>query len=339
LIFSAKPNVALKINPSHWSGEYNKDPDVKFNYFSALYTTIFIYQHQIIIIMEQVYFHNKELLQQKIKEIKSQGLDKLHVVSDFDRTLTKCFLNGKKIPSAIALIREGGYLTKDYPKKAFALFDKYHPIEIDDSLDYDFKFKKMQEWWKSHEKLLIKSGMHQKVIDDIIEKYPKIFRDGAFDFLDFLSSHNIPLLILSSGIGNLIEGYLKKENKLTPNIHILSNTFNFNSQGYATGYKNGIIHVMNKSETKIENKKYRDLISQRNNVILLGDSLGDLGMVNDLDTNLIIKIGFLNEDVENKLELYKSKFDVVITKDGSMNYVNKLLDKLNGAEKYLFGIF
>ena len=98
-------------------------------------------------------------------------------------------------------------------------------------------------------------------------------------------------------------------------------------------YKNGIIHVMNKSETKIEDKKYRDLISQKNNVILLGDSLGDLGMVNDLDTNLIIKIGFLNEDVENKLELYKSQFDVVITNDGSMKYINKLMDELNGAEK------
>ena len=213
------------------------------------------------------------------------------------------------------------------------MFHQYHPIEVDDSLDYDFKFKKMQEWWETHEKLLIKSGMHQKVINDILNKYPKMFREGTIPFLDYLNSHNVPLLIFSSGIGNLIEGYLKKENRLTSNIHILSNTFDFNSQGYATGYKNGIIHVMNKSETKVEDKKYRDLISQKSNVILLGDSLGDLGMVNDLDTNLIIKIGFLNEDVENKLDLYKSKFDVVITNDGSMNYVNQLLDELNGAEK------
>ncbi len=281
--------------------------------------------------MEEVYFNNKELLQQKIKEIRSKGLNKLHVVSDFDRTLTKCFFESKKIPSTFALIREGGYLTKDYPKKAFALFDKYHPIEVDDSLDYDFRFKKMKEWWDNHEKLLIESGMHQKVIDDILEKYPKIFRDGTIQFLDYLSSKNVPLLIFSSGIGNLIEGYLKKEDRLTPNINILSNTFEFNSEGFATGYKNGIIHVMNKPETKIEDKRYKDLITKRNNVILLGDSLGDLGMVNDLYTNVIIKIGFLNEDLENKLELYKSKFDVVIANDGSMNYVNRLLYELNDA--------
>ncbi|MDD5649854.1 MAG: hypothetical protein PHF86_05445 [Candidatus Nanoarchaeia archaeon] len=279
--------------------------------------------------MKDVHFHNEDLVKQKIKEIKSQGLDKLHVVSDFDRTLTKCFYNGKKIPSTIALIREGGYLTEDYPKKAFELFDKYHPIELDESLDYDYRFKKMQEWWETHEKLLIKSGMNKKVINDILERYPKMLREGTIEFLDYLKSHNIPLLIFSSGIGNLIEGYLKKENRLTPNIHILSNTFNFNSKGYATGYKNKIIHIMNKSETKIENKVYRDLISKRNNIILLGDSLEDIGMINDIDTNLIIKIGFLNEDVENKLNLYKTKFDVVITNDSSMSYINHLLKELN----------
>jgi 5'-nucleotidase len=52
-------------------------------------------------------------------------------------------------------------------------------------------------------------------------------------------------------------------------------------------------------------------------------------MVNDLDANYIIKIGFLNQDIENRLELYKDKFDIVIAGDNSMDYVNKLLQKLS----------
>ena len=279
--------------------------------------------------MEQIYFHNKKLLDTKIQEIKSQGLDKLHVVSDFDRTLTKCFHNGKKIASVIALIREGGYLTKDYPKNAFALYDKYQPIEIDNSLDYNYRYKKMHDWWSKHEKLLVESGMHKSVLDDILKKYPKMFREGALEFFDNLNSKKIPLLIFSAGLGNIIEGYLKKENRLTPNVHILSNTFDFDKDGFATGYKDEIIHIMNKSETKIKNKKYLSLIEKRNNVILLGDSLDDLGMVSDLDTNIVIKIGFLNEDIEKNLELYKSKFDVVIVNDGSMDYVNKIIIELD----------
>ncbi len=281
--------------------------------------------------MTQVHLHNKKLLQQKIKEIKAQGLNTLHIVSDFDRTLTKSFINGKKIPSTVALIREGGYLTKDYPKKAFALFNQYHKVEVDDTLDYNFKYNKMQEWWEAHEKLLIESGMNKKVIDDIVENHPKMLREGTTQFLDYLHKNNIPLLIFSAGIGNLIEGYLKKENKLTPNIHILSNTLKFDEKGNATGYKNKIIHTMNKSETKIKDKKYKNLIKKRNNVILLGDSLGDLGMVNDLDTNIIIKIGFLNENIKAKLELYKSKFDIVITNDGPMTYINNLIKELTST--------
>jgi cytosolic 5'-nucleotidase 3 len=281
--------------------------------------------------MENVYFQNEEILLQKIRQIKLRGANKLHVVSDFDRTLTNCMYEGKKIPSAIALIREGGYLTKNYPTEAFALFDKYHPIEMDDSLDYDYKSAKMQEWWESHEKLLIKSGMHKQIIDDILQRYPRVFREGTHQFLDYLQAKNIPLLIFSAGVGNLIEGYLKKEGKLTSNIHILSNTFNFNSEGYATGYKNKIIHSLNKSETILEDENFKELISQRNNVILLGDSLGDLGMVSNENKNVIIKIGFLNEDVERKIDLYKIKFDVVITNDGTMDYVNKLLNDLFGV--------
>jgi 5'-nucleotidase len=71
------------------------------------------------------------------------------------------------------------------------------------------------------------------------------------------------------------------------------------------------------------------MVSNRDNIILLGDSLGYLSMVNDLDANYIIKIGFLNQDIENRLELYKDKFDVVIAGDSSMDYVNKLLQKLS----------
>ena len=259
-------------------------------------------------------------------KLKGVSLSSLHVVSDFDRTLTKCFVNGKKIPSTIALIREGGYLTDDYPRKAFTLFDTYHPIEVDDSLDFEYKYLKMKEWWEEHERLLVASGMCRAVVDDIISKYPKMFRDGSLEFLKLLYEKEIPILIFSSGNGNIIEGALEKENALFSNIHILSNTFNFDSDGKATGYKNEVIHILNKSETAIEDK-YKMLISNRPHVLLLGDSLGDLGMVDSLHSSIIIKIGFLNEHPE-KLELYKSKFDIVITEDGSMDEVLSLFNRI-----------
>ena len=277
--------------------------------------------------MGDVRYHDKEQLDRKLRAMKADGPDTLHVVSDFDRTLTKCFYDGKKIPSSFAWIREGGYLTPDYPKKAFALFNHYHPIETDDTLTQEYKYRKMEEWWREHEKLMIASGMHRDVVEEIIQRYQKVFREGAERFFSLLENEGTPLLIFSAGIGNIIRGFLEKGGYLTPNVHILSNTFAYDEQGYATGYQRKSIHVLNKSETALDDE-YRQMVAGRKNVILLGDSLGDLGMVDEAETVNLIRIGFLNEDVEGKIDRYLDAYDVVITGDGPMDEANRILEQI-----------
>jgi len=110
----------------------------------------------------------------KINKIKIDGSSKLHIISDFDRTITKAFVEGQKTPTSLAQIREGKYLTKDYPEKAHALFDKYHAYEISNTIPKEERDKKMVEWWTAHLELLIKSGMNEGVVKDIIQK-KKIF--------------------------------------------------------------------------------------------------------------------------------------------------------------------
>jgi hypothetical protein len=43
------------------------------------------------------------------------------------------------------------------------------------------------------------------------------------------------------------------------------------------------------------------------------------------DVDVIIRVGFLNEHVATKLDDYKSLFDIVITNDGPVTWVNDLL--------------
>ncbi len=71
-------------------------------------------------------------------------------------------------------------------------------------------------------------------------------------------------------------------------------------------------------------KKLKD----RKNVILLGDSLGDLEMIKGFDYVNLIRMGFLNYQDEENLEDYKKAYDVVILNDSSMDYVNGLLKKI-----------
>ncbi len=277
--------------------------------------------------MKNIYIPNEQELKKKIAKIKSDGFNKLHVISDWDSTLTREFVDGVRVGSSFAKIRNGKYLSVDYVLKAHELFDFYHPFEIDPNISHKFRCEKMLEWWQRHLDFLIKSGMNKGVILDIINKKQIHPRDGLFEFLDLLNTNNIPILIFSAGLGDFIKEFLISDNKLSSNVHIISNLFKFDDKGKVLGYENNIIHTFNKNEIEIENFHYYDKIHKRNNVILLGDNLGDLGMIADVKHDCVIKIGFFNEGDEDLFNAFSKSFDVLILNDGSLLYVNELLAK------------
>ena len=268
---------------------------------------------------------NPQELEQKKQTIKEQGIGKIHILADFDRTMTKGTVNGIKTPSVISILRSGNYISEDYSKEAHKLADKYYPIEIDPIIPLEDKKEKMMEWWKAHFDLLIKSGLNKKHLKAIVEEDKIQFREGVTEFIDFLNEKNIPLVIISAGaVGDTIQMFLEKENKTLDNVHIITNTYEWDENGTARKVKEPIIHVANKEETEVDIKE----IKNRKNVILLGDSIGDTKMIEGFDYNILIKIGFLDEKIEESLEQYKENFDVVITNGGDFELVNKLMREI-----------
>ncbi|MBT3836622.1 hypothetical protein HOD05_00340 [Candidatus Woesearchaeota archaeon] len=270
-----------------------------------------------------LYIQNPEELKRKLGKFNK---DNFHVVSDFDKTLTKAFVQGKKVLSSYSLIREGNYLSPDYVKQAYALFDKYHPYEISNTISLDKKKKYMDQWWKEHWELMWNSGMNQGVLEDVISKGKLELRSGAEDFFTLLG--DVPILIFSAGFGNLIELYLKSENLMKPNVHLVANFFTFSEDGKIKEIPEHYVHTFNKNEYEISSTPYQKEITKKSNVILLGDSLGDLGMTEGMNHDEVIRIGFLNDKIEELLGAYSEKFDVVITEDGSFEEVNEILRKI-----------
>lgn len=277
---------------------------------------------------ENIHIPNPKELKKKIDRVKKDGFSRLHILSDFDSTLTKCFKDGRMIGSTFAHLREGDYLPAEYTRKSRQLYAKYRPIEISESISPKEKNKKMVEWWNDHLKLMIKYGVTKKIMKDVVLKEKAIPRKGLFGFLDVVNKNNIPLLILSAGIGNIIEEFLRFHKKLYKNTHIIANFFLYDEKGRVTGYNNKIIHSHNKNETQIKNTPYFKEVKKRKNVILLGDLIADIDMASGLDHDVIIKIGFLNEKKEELLEKFSKAFDVVILNDGEMEYVNDLMEEL-----------
>lgn len=278
--------------------------------------------------MEKIIIPRRKYLAKIIGAIKKGGREKIHVLADFDKTITKAFVKGQKSPTVVAQIRNGNYLTPDYAPRAHALFDKYYLFEHDFQLTRKQRQKKMEEWWQKHYNLLVECGLDKKVMKEVVGQKTLQFRKGALDFLDFLNEKKIPLVIMSAGSGDMIKEYLKQEGRFYPNIHIIANFFKFNKKGRVVGVSQDVIHSLNKYETAVKDFPVFKIVKKRKNVILLGDSLEDAGMIEGFDYDNLIKIGFLSHDKKNLLAEYKKKFEVILVDDEGMKGVNELLKEI-----------
>ena len=272
---------------------------------------------------------NHEEVEKKINNIKKSGSELLHVLADFDRTLTYWTVDGIKTPSIISMLRDGNHLTEDYADKAHALFNKYHAIEIDPTIPLDEKKLAMQEWRETHNKLLIKSWLSIEDLRDIASNRQVKFRDGMDYFLKTLNDLNIPLVILSaSGCWDAIELFFEHHKVNYPNIFYVTNQFNWDENGKALWTKWPIIHGMNKDETILKNiPEIYEKIKDKKNVILLWDSISDLWMIEWFECDTLLKIWFLNNDFDLLRDEYMKSFDIVLEWDVDFTEVNKLLSE------------
>lgn len=275
-------------------------------------------------------------LKDKIEIIKKDGVDKLQIISDFDATLTMAWnLDGSKSSNSISVFRNEGYLGDDYVKESTALFEKYHPIEVDETISIDEKNDAMVEWWSKHFDLLVKYGITKDVISDVVENRLIHVRRGFENFLDLIIRNQIPLLIFSSGVGDLIKFYLESIGRNNENIHIVSNIWKYDEKGKFIGLDNHLIHSQNKNMVDVSKTKYFGDVKNRKNIILMGDSLGDLKMSEGFDYDNIITIGFFNKkksdsDYDIAREKYEDSFDLIVEGDMALEIVLNLIEDIMG---------
>ncbi|MDO8524113.1 MAG: hypothetical protein Q7R99_00610 [bacterium] len=284
--------------------------------------------------MENIIITNQEKFEQIKTAMKKGGASALHILADFDRTLTKVLVNGKKVGSLLTVLREGDILPQEYREKSRGLFEYYHPLEIDSSLTKEEKKRLMEEWWDKMFNLMIDFGFSKIHLQKIIDIGLVQFREGALEFFSILNKNNIPLVVMSaSGVGEAVKLVFEEAGQISDNIHIISNAFEWDEQGLAVRPKLPIIHSLNKDEILI--KDFPEIfgkVKNRKNVILLGDNVEDIAMVEGFEYDNLIKIGFLNENIEENLGVYKKNFDAIITNDGSMKFINELLKEICGGD-------
>jgi len=283
---------------------------------------------------KNIIIKNLEKLEKILENLKKDWAKNLHILADFDRTLTKAFVNWKARPSLISILRSEKILWEEYSKKAYEEYNYYHPIEIDPNIPLKEKKKQMTIWWKKHLDLLVNSKLKKEDIDKAINSWIIHFRDGVKEFLEFLNKNNIPLIIISANWlwTDSIKLFLKQNNVLFPNIFIISNEFIWDKNWFAIWFKEPVIHVFNKDETVLQEfSEIYEKIKDRKNVILLWDSLWDPHMIDGFQYKNLVKIWFLNDKVDELLEDYKKNYDIVITWDWNFEEVNRILESISAS--------
>ncbi|XP_007577568.1 7-methylguanosine phosphate-specific 5'-nucleotidase A-like isoform X1 [Poecilia formosa] len=261
------------------------------------------------------------------------GAGSLQVISDFDMTLTKFAHKGKRVPTTHNILNNRLLIDDDSTVKMKKLFNTYYPIEIDASLNPEEKLPYMVEWWTKVHDLLIQQRIRKDELARAVRDSNAVLREGCSAFFDCLAEQRVPLLIFSAGVGDILEEVIRQNHVFHPNVHIISNYMDFDHTGVLQAFKGQLIHSYNKRAGALSHGATLRELHGQPNVLLLGDSLGDLSMADGVSTaQNILTVGFLNDQVEERKESFLNSFDIVLLRDETMDVPNAILRFIVSSE-------
>ncbi|KAI8330030.1 pyrimidine 5'-nucleotidase [Blakeslea trispora] len=271
---------------------------------------------------------------EKLQKIITDGRHNLHFISDFDMTMSRHWVRNQETDalernsSSHGIPARSGLLTEQYKIDTARTYNKYYPIEIDHTMTHDEKVPYMQQWWIEAHESLIAQKISKHDLETMAKNVKIELRSCLENVLVNCRDKQVPFLVFSAGIGNIIEEILKKDGLFYDNMHIVSNMMVFDDNQICIDFKEPLIHVFNKSEFQLETSPYYDTIKHRGNVVLMGDSLGDLQMSQGVAHDLCLNIGFLNHDIKSLETSYLDAFDLVIEGDANMQPVIEILNHI-----------
>ena len=243
----------------------------------------------------------------------------LLIISDFNRTLT---LPGTS--TSFSSIAKGNFLRKEYLEKRDELFKEYFPYEIGElGNSLQERQEKVDFWFESHLKLLVDEGLTKSMLREIVKENKNLneVRENFTDFFNTIQKYQIPLVIVSGGLGDIIDLLLQKYKIPRENFKIISNYFIWNSEGLAIDYnKNHIVNTINKENTDLG----LDL-GNETCIIVLGDSPEDLDILNNLNFKESLSVGF---KVKSQELGTNNIFDIEFEKEASLAPINEFLEKI-----------
>lgn len=253
-----------------------------------------------------------KIKQEKLEALKSNK-ENFYVLADFDNTIT-----AKECRTSMGLINHSEVFGEEFIEEYTKIVNQYK-IKAIEATDKHIKNEMWNKTLDGFFTLFEKYGLTEKMLENIVQKSNIRLREGFLEFMQFQYQKKIPLIIISAGVGNFIEIFLKKNNIFYDNISIISNFIQFNKQGKIQEIPKNIINPVNKNKVSFS-KEIQEKIGKREWILLFGDAPSDIRMIEEKNQDKTCSIAFANKKEEvNQL---KDKFDIV-SEDGEILRVIK----------------
>ena len=242
--------------------------------------------------------------------------ENMHLVSDFDRTLTVASGDTQEDITTWHILKK--HLPAEGQTKYAELYNLYRPMEMEGKM----QVADAEAWWSQILDLFVRYKIDMsEVEEDFLSKVT--MRPGTAELFSLALAYNIPTVILSAGVKDIIELWARTY-RINPSV-IMATDLILDSDQRITGWDAAtLVHVLNKKERG--HSELSRLRTSRPFGILVGDALSDADMADGHETVLRVLVQNPRPD-ENTNANLPGSFDLICT-SGNFGALTLLIEQL-----------
>merc|ERR1719183_1175921 len=170
------------------------------------------------------------------------------------------------------------------------------------------------------------------IIPRLVREAKMVPRPGALELLKRLEDLQVPVLIVSAGLSEVIEEFLRQHDVLSENISVCSNRLNYGGDlAPQSVCPDPPITSFTKASAYRASTAFFKQHTKRRTLLVLGDSLTDIDAAENVPYDHLISVGFPNKKGLNP-EYTKAYDALVLGEQGSLGAVDSLVDGIMAAD-------
>lgn len=170
---------------------------------------------------------------------------------------------------------------------------------------------------------MLKHGFSRNIIETIVRDNNLRPRKSLGSFIKKMKRLDIPIWVLSSGVGDIIQRFFEEYYDID-NLKIHSNFLDYDKHGIAIAFNaDKCVYNHTKKESLFKRDDFKREKEKRPYQIVLGDSVDDVKVVEDHTKSLTI--GFVDDDINNRVKIFRKHFDLILCNCQPMDFINDYL--------------